>query len=213
MSANGWMDVSLPLFPGMVHWPGEASATRIEQVMAISRGDRYNLTALAMSAHLGTHMDAPLHFVDGGSAIDAMPIEATVGEARVIGIEDPIAVRAAELERHDIRRGERILLKTRNSAALLNKDEFDENYVFVAQDAARHFVERGVRTVGIDYLSIGGYHQDLVETHVILLSAGIWVIEGLDLSGVEPGRYEMVCLPLKIRGAEGAPARAVLRRL
>jgi len=200
----------VPLRSGMVHWPGDP-AVIMQRVQDMERGDRCNVTTLSMSAHTGTHMDAPFHFLQRGAGIDALPLEATLGPARVIGIEDRHSVKPAALRRHRIRRGERILLKTRNSRRCWRTDAFIEDYVYVTGQAAEFLVERGVRTVGVDYLSVGACHGDGAEVHRLLLGAGVWIIEGLDLSSVRPGRYELICLPLRIPGADGAPARAALR--
>lgn len=208
---NGWIDISVPLENGMVEWPGD-SPLRLSLLSEIARGDDLNVTAVSMTMHAGTHMDAPRHFFRDGKSIAEMPIDATAGPARVIEISDPEAVRAAELKAHRIRRGERILFKTQNSVRCWRERRFCEDFVYVARDAAEHMVERGVRVVGIDYLSVGGFHKDLFETHQILLEAGVWIIETLDLRGVEPGRYDLICLPLRVPGSDGAPARAVLRR-
>lgn len=166
-----------------------------------------------MGAHTGTHMDAPRHFVKGAQGIDEVPLDAVIGPARVIQIQDRQSIRRAELEQHEIEARDRVLFKTANSDHLWSKDEFDEDFIFIAHDAAEYLVQRGVRTVGVDYLSVGGFRQDAIETHDALLGADIWVIEGLDLSGIEPGRYELICLPLKLVGSDGSPARAVLRSL
>jgi arylformamidase len=166
-----------------------------------------------MGVHTGTHMDAPRHFIQDAPTIDEMPLDATVGPARVIQIQDRTCIRREELERHELVADERILFKTANSDHLWNKDEFDEDFIFVERGAAEYLAECGVRTVGVDYLSVGGFKQDAVETHAALLGAGIWVIEGLDLSGVEPGMYDLICLPLKMMGSDGSPARAILRSI
>jgi arylformamidase len=208
--SGGWIDVSVTLHSGMVHWP-DNPPVQIEREMSIDRGDAANVSKIAMGSHTGTHMDAPIHFVPGGEGIDMLPLDATMGEARVIASTDAVSIKRAELEPHDIQRGERILFKTRNSNRVWNTDEFDEDFVYISADAAEYLAERGVRTVGVDYLSVGGYKQDGIETHYALLGAGIWIIEGLNLASVEPGNYELVCLPLKIAGGDGAPARAIVR--
>jgi arylformamidase len=141
-----------------------------------------------------------------------MPLDATIGPARVIPIHDTKSIKRDELLGHSIARGERLLFKTSNSVNSWNSDEFNENFVFISKDAAQYLAEVGVRTVGVDYLSVGGFREDGPETHEALLSAGIWIIEGLNLNAIEPGDYELVCLPLKLMGAEGSPARAILRR-
>jgi arylformamidase len=156
-------------------------------------------------------MDAPAHFVRGGIGIDDMPLDAAIGSARVIAIQDRESIKTGELRRHSIRRGERVLFKTHNSDHCWDTDSFFEDFVYLSAEAARYLVERQVRLVGVDYLSVGGFRADGVETHQALLKAGIWVIEGLNLKRVRPGRVQLVCLPLKIAGGDGAPARALVR--
>jgi arylformamidase len=209
--ANEWIDVTRPVESGMAVWPGD-DAPVIKQILFMDRGDICNLSKMAMSVHTGTHMDAPRHFVNSGVSMDALPLDAVLGEARVIEISDPVAIRPGELPA-DIAAGERILFKTRNSRELWAKPGFQEDFVYISREAAEILAAKGVRTVGVDYLSIGGFHTDMVETHEAILGAGIWAIEGLDLSRVEPGRYEMACLPMKLAGSDGAPARVALRRL
>lgn len=205
-----FIDVSVPLHNGMVHWPGDAPFDRL-QTLHIAKGDICNLSQISCSAHTGTHMDAPRHFLKDGRGMETMPIEATVGPARVIAIHDPDLIRIAELEPHKIQRGERVLFKTRNSGHTWKKSEFQEKFVHIPQDTARYLAMCGVQTVGVDYLSVGGFETDSAETHQALLEAGIWIIEGLNLEHVEPGEYELICLPLKLVGSDGAPARAILR--
>jgi arylformamidase len=156
-------------------------------------------------------MDAPAHFVRGGAGIDTLPLDTAIGAARVIAIRDSESIKPEELRRHRLRRGERVLFKTGNSARCWDKDSFVEDFVYISAPAARYLAERQVRLVGVDYLSVGGFRADGAETHQALLRAGIWIIEGLNLSGVQPGRVQLVCLPLKIAGADGAPCRAILR--
>jgi len=207
-----WIDISVPLKSGMVHWPGDPEI-RIERVLAIDRGDPCNVSSIVMGSHTGTHMDPPFHYVRAGTTLDAMPLDATIGPARVIEIEDPESVKPEELERHDIAPGERILLKTRNSPGAWQTDNFVEDFVYISLAGARYLAERGVRTVGVDYLSVGGYRADGEAIHHALLEAGVWIIEGLNLAGVQPGNYELLCMPIKIQQADGAPARAILRPL
>jgi arylformamidase len=209
---TGWIDISVPLRSRMAHWPGDAPLY-LDQVSDMARGDAANVSTISMSVHTGTHMDAPRHFVADGPGIDTMPLNATVGTARVIEIQDEDTITAEELERHTIVRGDRLLFKTRNSERCWKSRCFLKQFVHIRADAAQYLASHRVRCVGVDYLSVGGYQTDGVETHQILLGAGIWLIEGLDLSGVEPGRYELVCLPLKIEGGDGAPARAIVRKL
>lgn len=205
-----WIDISVPIYSGMVHWP-DNPAVRIERIQALSRGDAANVSKLEMGAHTGTHMDAPRHFLADGAGLDEMPLDATIGPARVIRIEHPQAILPAELEGHSLQPGERVLFRTQNSERCWKSNQFVEEFVYIGAAAAQFLVQRQVRTVGIDYLSVGGYVHDGVETHQSLLGAGIWLIEGLNLSAVKPGDYELVCLPLRVVGADGAPARAILR--
>jgi arylformamidase len=199
---GAWIDISTPLGAGMPVWPGDPPL-RFTRVAAIGRGDGCDVTAVSMCLHTGTHVDAPRHYIEGGTGIDGMPLDATIGAARVITIRDRRAIRLAELRPYRIRRGERLLFRTARLAT---------GYVALARDAAVYLAERGVRALGIDALSIGGPDEDGDEVHRILLAAGVWIIEGLELTRVRAGRYELVCLPLNIPAADGAPARALLRR-
>ena len=205
-----WIDISVPMYSGMVHWP-DNPAVRIERIQDLSRGDAANVSRLELGAHTGTHMDAPRHFLADGAGLDELPLDATIGPARVIPIVHPNAIHPEELEGHRLRAEERVLFRTRNSGRCWKTDRFVEDFVYISAAAAKYLVQRKVRTVGIDYLSVGGYAHDGVETHQILLGAGLWLIEGLNLAAVEPGAYELVCLPLRVAGADGAPARAILR--
>ncbi len=209
-SSSQWTDISVPLRNGMVHWPGDPPF-ELERVHSMERGDSNNLSRIAMGAHSGTHMDAPLHFIKDGQAISDMPIGVTVGRARVIEISDAESIKPAELIHQRIRRGERLLFKTRNSSRAWKIDGFVEDFVFISEEGARFLALRGVALVGVDYLSVGGFKRGGRETHLALLEAGVCIIEGLDLSQVTPGRYDLVCLPLRLASAEGAPARAILK--
>ena len=207
---SAWIDISVPLRNGMVHWPGDPPAT-ITKTKDMAHGDSCTVSTLDMGSHTGTHMDAPGHFIRSARTIDAMPLEATVGPARVLEIRDPVSIKPEELRRYRLRRGERILFKTQNSAKRWKRDTFSEDFVAISQGAARFLAQRKLRCVGVDYLSVGGYHDDGVVIHRTLLGAGIWIIEGLNLSRVRAGQYELICLPLKIVGGDGAPARAIIR--
>lgn len=207
MSRSPWRDVSLPLRSGMAHWPGNPPV-RIERVRDMRRGDHSNVSLVSMGSHTGTHVDAPAHFLQGGAGVDAMPYEAANGPARVVHARERDAIGPRALD--GLRRGERVLFKTRNSARP-GGTRFREKFVFLSIEAGRRAVDIGLRTVGVDYLSVGGYRANGEEIHRVLLSAGIWIIEGLDLSAIRPGRYDLACLPLRIAGGDGAPARAMLR--
>ena len=207
-----WIDISVPIRDGMVRWP-DNPPVQIERVMSLDKGDGCNLSKLSMSVHTATHMDAPLHFLADGADFHALPIEATVGTARIIEIQDTESIKPAELEQYAIQRSERILFKTSNSTRCWTQNEFVKDFVYISREAAAYLAEKQIQTVGVDYLSVGGFYKDGHDTHAALLGAHIWIIEGLDLSQVQPGTYELVCLPIKIFGSEGAPARAILRPL
>jgi arylformamidase len=142
-----------------------------------------------------------------------MPLSATMGEARVIEIHHPRQITADELQKNELQPGERVLFRTSNSVRCWQSSTFVEDFVYISDPAATYLAEMKVRTVGVDYMSVGGYRLDPVRVHRILLEAGIWIIEGLDLSAVTGGRYEMICLPVKLHSSDGAPARAILRRI
>ena len=208
--AGKWIDISVTIHPEMARWPDNPEI-RIEKMLDMDRGDVCNVSAVSMGSHTGTHMDAPLHFIKNGKSLDRMPLEATIGPCRVIEIKDKESIKVEEIEGERIKAGERILFKTPNSRRSWKKEGFDEDFVYISQEAAAYLAQAKVMTVGIDYLSVGGFHKDGVETHHALLGAGIWVIEGLDLAKIKPGRYDLCCLPLKVLNSDGAPARAALR--
>lgn len=210
MNSLPWIDISLPLHNAMVHWPGNPPV-RIKRVQDLDKGDSHTLSQISMGSHTGTHMDAPLHFIKSGTSIDKLPPGTAIGRARVIEIQDTESIKPQELSGHGIRRGERILFKTQNSSRAWKTDTFIEDFVFISKQAAQFLARRGVRVIGIDYLSVGGYKRSGGEVHRSLLQAGIWIIEGLDLSLVSPGRYDLICLPLRLEHADGSPARAILR--
>ncbi len=195
----------------MVIWPGD-NPVRVDRVLKLENGDPFNLTHCRFTAHTGTHIDAPLHFVPQGVTMDSLSFDAVLGQCRVVEIHDPEAVRPSELPT-DLVPGERLLFKTDNSRKYLRSKTFVEDFVYISKEAAEVLVAARVQTVGIDYLSVEGFRETSAHTHVILLGAGVWIVEGLDLASVEPGYYELACLPLRLAGAEGAPARAVLRKL
>lgn len=211
MTTTSWIDISVPIYTGMAHWP-DNPPVRVDHMLHIERGDTATVSTLSMGSHTGTHMDGPYHFILEGQGLHEMPLDAAIGLARVIEIHDPKSIKPEELLAHDIQKGERLLFKTLNSSRSWQNEAFLEDFVFISQQAARYLASIGVQTVGIDYLSVGGFKEDGLETHLALLGAGIWVIEGLDLSQVESGMYELICLPIKIANSDGAPARAILRK-
>ncbi|MBE0481742.1 MAG: cyclase family protein [Dehalococcoidia bacterium] len=206
-----WIDVSVSLYDGMVDWPGNPPVS-IRRFHDIERGDSHTLTELSMSAHVGTHIDAPLHFFREGAGIDDMPLDKVIGPARVIEIQDPVSIKPAELEPWSIREGERILFKTRNTPRVWQTGAFVEDFVYISDEAARFLVRKQIALAGVDYLSVGPAEGGST-VHRALLGGGIWIIEGLNLTGVRAGVYNLLCLPLKLKDSDGAPARAVLRPL
>ena len=210
-------DISVPIAPGETPVYEGDPGIEVGSWASISRGDPANVSVLNFGAHTGTHVDAPAHFIEGAPGVTSLPLDALVGEALVIAV--PADVRAIE-ERHveELSTGgaARVLFKTRNSAFWDDpRGQFREDFTYVSPGAARALVSRGVRLVGIDYLSVEEFGSKEFETHRVLLSGGVVILEGLDLRAVAPGRYELICLPLKIAAGsgDGAPARAVLRTL
>jgi arylformamidase len=208
---NPWIDVSVPLTSGMVHWPGEPEPN-FELVSDLDTGGGANVTMCRMVAHTGTHMDAPRHFLSRGKAIDSFPLEYAIGRARVIAAPNVDVVTRKELETKGIEKGDRVLIKTQNSEANWTRLDFQENYVAIDSSAAQFLVDTGVVLVGVDYLSVGTFHGDNAETHRILLGNDVWILEGLALGGISDGMYDLICLPLRIAGCDGSPARVVLRK-
>jgi len=211
-SQREWVDITIPMRNGMVSWPGDP-AFEVSRVRDMERGDGANVSRLTMGSHSGTHMDAPRHFIRSGNDISSMPLDATVGVARIIEIFDAQSIKRDELAQNGIRLGERILLKTMNSLRVWKTNAFVEDFVYISNEAADYLSSVRVRMVGVDYLSVGPYKGEAAYVHRTLLGNGVWIVEGLDLSRVNPGNYDFVCLPLKIDGGDGAPARAILRPL
>lgn len=206
---GGWIDVSVPVKANMVHWPG-VPPVEIEKIYDVEKGDTFSISTIKIDSHAGTHIDPPCHFIKGAVGLDKMPLDATVGPARVIEVESRKSVSAEELRPHGIGEGERVLFKTANSERCWRTDEFLEDYVYVSLEAAEYLAGLRVRAVGVDYLSVAALDEFAAPTHIALLGAGVWIIEGLDLSKVEAGSYELICLPLRIIEGDGSPARAIL---
>jgi arylformamidase len=207
---RGWIDISVPLTDRMLRWPGDP-VVRIRRTARLEDGAEANLTHLAMGAHTGTHLDSPRHFLADGPAVDRMPPGIMLGPARVIAIPHPAVINAEALGPLRLRRGERILFRTRNSEADWWSAPFRETFVHLTPEAAERLAAAGVALVGVDYLSVSGWGKPAAEVHRPLLAAGVWVLEGLRLGCVPPGACELICLPLLIPGADGAPARALVR--
>ncbi|HWO43094.1 MAG TPA: cyclase family protein [Candidatus Eisenbacteria bacterium] len=207
------IDISVPLKPDMPTWP-DSVGLRLTRTMSLEAGDKANVSRLDCDVHMGTHVDAPWHFLDDGSTVDAMSLDVLIGPAIVADLTGTSAVTPSDLTGLKLAPNiRRLLLKTRNSALwAAGVTEFKSDYVALSADAARWVVERGIRLIGIDYLSVQRYGDDPL-THQILMRAGVIIVEGLNLAGVQPGLYELICLPIRLVGTDGAPVRAVLRTL
>lgn len=203
-------DVTVTIRESMPVWPGDPGFER-SLAASIEKGDPANVSLITMGSHVGTHVDAPVHFVPGASTLDEMPIDVLVGEAAVFELDVKDMITESVLETLELTGRERVLFKTRNSQ-LWDSDMFISDYVSFTPEAAMHLVDLGIKLVGIDYLSIGAYH-DGARTHQVFLKNNVVVVEGLNLSEIHPGLYEIMCLPLKILGGDGAPARVFLREL
>jgi arylformamidase len=203
-------DISVPITPDMPVWPGDPKP-KIEQVGSIEAGDEANVSHMAMGAHTGTHVDAPCHFLKNGNTLEDVPLNVMMGRAYVLHLPDVDLITAAVLEQAEIPpRTRRVLFKTRNSDYWARGEtEFQTDFVALSADGAEYLVDRGVKLVGIDYLSIAPF-DDGAPTHKILLKANVLILEGLNLSEVSQGRYTFYCLPLNLQGVDGAPARAIL---
>jgi arylformamidase len=203
-------DISIPITPDMPVWPGDP-AVSLERVSKIEDGQNANVTHTSLSAHTGTHVDAPYHFLQAGDTLEKVPLKVLMGRVYVLHLPDIDLITADILRQAGIPpRTRRLLFKTRNSETWARGEkEFQTDFVALAPDAAQYLVDRGIKLVGIDYLSIAPFRESR-PTHEILLRAGIVILEGVDLSEVSEGRYTLYCLPLNLQGVDGAPARAIL---
>lgn len=197
------IDISLPIRSAMVVWPGDTKFARLE-----SRGSAI-ISKLIMSSHTGTHIDAPKHFLFSKGGVDRIALYKLIGPAKVLEIKSRQQITKKDIEKYQIKRRDRILFKTRNSQ-LLKKKKFTADYVSLSLDAARYLAQKKIDLVGIDYFGIEAKGTTVHPVHKTLLSAGIVIVEGVDLARVKPGVYNIVALPLKIKNGDGSPARVVL---
>jgi arylformamidase len=221
MPESAWIDITLPLNKDirvLPPLPGDANqaervASRVYRFFDVEKGDKVTMSRIEIVSHDGTHLDAPLHFIPGGMTIDAMPIETTCGPCRVIEIKDEKDITVAELEPYNIQAGERILFKTKNSPHVYNVHRFNGEWVAITEETARYLVDKKIRMVGLDYLTIA--HVDppsaINNVHRAFLSNGIFILEAINLDGVKPGNYDMMCLPLRIEKGDAGPCRVVIR--
>jgi arylformamidase len=205
------LDVSVSLIAGIPAYPGNPEF-ELQPIKRIAQGGRSNVSKLVMGTHTGTHVDAPKHFFDDGAGVDALPLDLLIGRARVIEITRRGGIGQADLAAAGLREDLRVLLKTSNSALWNGGEAFHQDYTYLAEDGARYLVDQGVKVVGIDYLSVEQFKKPGAPAHHALLSHAVVIIEGLNLAETEPGMYEMYCLPLRVAGGDGAPARVVLKR-
>jgi arylformamidase len=205
-------DVTVAISNDLPVYPGDP-AIQIERTQSLEKGDIARVSRLSMSTHVGTHVDPPYHFMKDGVALDDAPLEVFIGPARVVDAGDAASIDAALLSTFDLDGASRVLFKTRNSRFWGETTGFQKDFVYLETDAAEALVARGVKLVGIDYLSIEKFGFDEPTTHRTLLGNDVYIVEGLDLSAITPGDYELICLPLKIKEGDGGPARVVLREL
>lgn len=208
-----WIDVSLRVSSQMLTWPGDPPAV-VRRTSNMAAGDSANVSELILGSHTGTHVDAPVHFIDGATGVDAIPFDAMIGDVYVAdarGLEG--ALDGRDLETLGMPAGtQRLLIRSDNSEIWRQRQpSFPESYVCLSPDGAAWCVDRELRAVGVDFLSVEQKGAQGHPTHVTLLSAGIAVIEGLDLGDIEPGAYELICMPLRLPGCDGSPARVALR--
>ena len=202
-------DVTVPLSKDSIVYPGDPHVKINRRTKVNEDESKYNLSRYSFSSHAGTHVDPPFHLIEGGITVDKLPLELLMGRARVVEVTAPV-IDEAVLEEFDFTVDARVLFKTRNSYLWSNKT-FVKDYVYMTPGAACSLIKDGIKLVGIDYLSVDKFEGE-PETHRALLSADTIIVEGLDLREVEPGDYELICLPLKVKDGDGAPARVILRQ-
>ena len=206
-----FIDITLPLSSALPAYPGNPRF-ELEPLKRIADGGSSNVSLMRLSAHTGTHVDAPRHFFDGGAGAEALPLDILIGRTRVVDVSTRHGIGPDALADVDLHEDIRILIRTPNSA-LWRSPDFTADYAFLTEAGAKHLVDHGVKLVGIDYLSVEEFKKPGAPAHHALLAAGTIIIEGLNLMDVEPGLYDMTCLPLPVVGSDGAPARVVLRKI
>jgi arylformamidase len=204
-----FIDISLPIREGMIVYEGDPDIS-VTSALSLERGDPANVSNLRLGSHTGTHMDAPLHFIAGAPGIDTLPLDLLIGPALVAEVDADRLIEPAHLAKLPLGTHTRVLLKTSNSA-LWDRPSFARDYVAMSLAGAKLLIERGVKLVGVDYLSIEAFAAEGHPVHKTLLGAGLVILEGLDFRRVTPGVYELYCLPLRLAGGDGSPCRAVLR--
>jgi arylformamidase len=214
LASSGWIDATATLDPATTPvYEGDAPM-KFDFLKDMRNGDALTLSAYSMGAHSGTHIDAPMHFVRDGASIDKVPLDPLIGPARVIDIPDAVqSIDAVELNRHQWRGASRVIFRTRSTQrGWMHSSTFHRDFAYIAPDAAQLLADAGVKLVGIDYISAEQFGAPAPKTHRTLLGKGIPIVEGLALEGVRAGDYDLIVLPIKVGGHEGAPARAVLHK-
>ena len=208
------IDVTRTVDPKMLKWPDDTEPPWQGFVTRTDNGDPATVSEWKMSSHTGTHMDARMHFIPGGWTMEALDLARSVGPCRVVDLTHVEGhVGRADLEAAEVAGQARLLLKTRNSEqGFMQREDFEEGYSAISREAAEYLVEIGVETIGVDYLSVEPFEDGEFNTHHTLLGADVVILEGLVLTEVEPGEYFLACLPLKLAGSDGSPARAILIR-
>ena len=214
LSSAGWVDASATLDPATTPVYEGNAPLKFDFTLDMRKGDGVTLSAYSLGAHSGTHIDAPMHFLVSGEPIDRVPLEPLIGPARVIEIPDSVQnIDAAELNRHEWKGAERVIFRTRSAQRdWMDSSTFHRDFAYIAPDAAQLLADAGVKLVGIDYLSSEKFGAPAPLTHRILLGKGIPIVEGLQLRDVSAGDYDVIVLPMKVAGHEGAPARAIMRK-
>jgi arylformamidase len=204
-------DISVDIHPRMQVYPGDPRF-RSKPVRSFEAGDSYGLFKIMMSNHIGTHVDAPSHFIPGGLTITDIPLEVLNGRARVVQIRHREKIDVPELKQLTFMNDVRVLFKTRNSHLWTNHKYFSKKYIHMTPDAARYLVEEGIKLIGFDYHSIELFGDQNYPVHRVLLGNQVVLVEGLDLTQIDEGQYDLSCLPLKLRGMDAAPARVILKK-
>jgi len=218
MAESEWIDISIPLGKEIPELPlevseGDVPRSKVDRFFDVEKGDKVTMSRIEMDSHDGTHIDSPLHFIKGGSSIDEMPISTAVGPARVIEIKNEKEITVQELEPYRIKEGERVLFKTINSPRAYAARVYKGDYVAVTPEAAEYLADIGISLVGLDYLTVAPMNppENINTVHLAFLSKGIYILEAINMEGVEPGDYELICLPLRLDKGDAGPCRAVIR--
>jgi arylformamidase len=212
---KGWYDITVPIMQGMMTLPIDPVKPKLYRYSDRNLGSPVTMTMMEIISHTGTHIDAPLHFIPDGSTITDMALDSTVGPCRVIEIKDQKYITSKELKPYNIKKGERLLFKTRNSPESYAGKKFMDDYVYFSDESAEYLVEKGVIMVGLDFITIGDFKNEtsVVKTHTTFLEAGVYILENAALGGVPAGEYELLCLPLPLYHGDACPCRAILRPL